>query len=366
MPNMPRLAIFLRDLAGGGAEKVMVTLAEGFAERGVPVDLVLVEKVGPYLEFLSSRVHVIDLRSKRLLTSIHALARYLREARPTALISALEDTNAAAILAARLSRAPTRVIVTVHNHVSIESRQSRRLKRKLAPYLIRCLYPHADHVVTVSQGVEADIMGMGVPKDRVSTIYNPILTPTFRAQLQERVEHPWLNSSGVPVLLGIGRLHPQKNFALLIRAFHAVRQQRALKLIILGEGPERLHLKALIEELMLGEDVQLPGFVTNPAPWIRQSALLVLSSNWEGFGNVLVEAMAAGTPVVSTRCDSGPAEILANGLYGRLSPVGDVDALSEAIKATLEGPPDAESLRRRAEDFDREHIIDQYHQVCFN
>ncbi len=363
---MPKLAIFLRDLDGGGAEKVMVTIAEGFAERGVSVDLVLVEKSGPYLESLSSRVNLIDLGSKRLLTSIRDFAQYLRQVQPDAVISALEDTNVAAILAARISGVKSRVVVTVHNHVSIESRQSRQLKRKLAPYLIRWLYPLADRVVTVSQGVATDIVGMGVPKDRVTTIYNPILTPSFRAQLQERANHPWLHVPGIPVILGVGRLHPQKNFALLIRAFHRVRQDRLAKLIILGEGPERQFLKSLIDDLGLVEDVQLPGFVNNPAAWIGAADLLVLSSDWEGFGNVLVEAMAAGTPVVSTRCDSGPAEILVNGRYGQLTPVGDVQSLSEAIKSTLDNPPEAASLRSRAEAFDRGYILDQYHHVCFD
>lgn len=361
---MPRLAIFLRDLAGGGAERVMMTLAEGFADRNVTVDLLLVEKSGPYLDELSNRINIIDLGRRRLLTSFPDLIKYLVTSKPDALLSALEDSNLIAILSCLFSRIPVRLVVTVHNHISIESLRSPSIKRKVAPFLIRCLYRFADRVIAVSEGVKKDIIDIGVPGTLVSTIYNPILTSDLRSQLQQRAPHPWLCTEDTPVLIGVGRLHPQKNFPLLIRAFHEARKSRPMKLIILGEGPERIKLEQLIEQLDIREHVLLPGFVRNPVAWIHYASIMILTSSWEGFGNVLVEAMAAGTQIISTRCKSGPEEVLGNGKYGRLVPVGDLMSLVKAIDDTFINPTSTDALLERAEDFEVKCILDQYYNAC--
>jgi len=362
---MTDLAIFLSDLAGGGAERVMVNLAEGFAARGFGVDLVLARREGPYLADLSGHIRVVDLKASRLLLGIPRLKAYLRETRPRVLLSALEDTNVVALVAAKLTRIPLRTVVTVHNHVSLESRHSRQLKRKLSPLMVKFFYPMADCVVAVSEGVAKDLIRLGSPADRTCAIYNPILTPALRAQLAERVEHPWFAAGEPPVILAMGRFHSQKNFPMLVRAFAEVHASRPCRLMILGEGAERAALEGLIDALGLRDALALPGFVGNPSAYLSQAALLALSSDWEGFGNVLVEAMAVGTPVVSTDCASGPAEILAEGRFGRLVPVGDSHALARAIQATLDELPDRKRLQQRAEDFTLEHILDQYEDACF-
>lgn len=360
---MSDLAIFLMDLRGGGAEKVMLNLAEGFAQRGVKVDLVIVQEIGAYLSQIPSNIRVVKLDRPRLVSSLPDLVRYLQQEQPKALISALEDTNIMAILARSLAGVSTRVIVTAHNDLRQEVQNATCLKRRVVPHLLRFFYPHATAIVGVSQGVVEALSHFGSPKSRTHVIYNPIVTQTLLTQIQEPVDHPWFQPNQPPVILGVGRLEQQKDFSTLIRAFSIVRQRQAVRLMILGEGDQRSQLEALIAQLHLEEDAFLPGFLSNPYSYMAQAALLVMSSLWEGFGNVLVEAMAAGTPVVATNCESGPAEILADGQYGQLVPIGDVDRMASAIDATLQKPSDPERLKQRSQDFSLEQAVSRYEEL---
>jgi glycosyltransferase involved in cell wall biosynthesis len=357
---MTNLAIFLMDLDGGGAERVMINLARGFAEQGLKVDLVLVKAEGPYLSQLPSNVRVVKLESSRLILSLPALARYLKQEQPPVLISALEDTNMVALWAKKLASVSTQVVVTVHNHLSREAQNATTLKRQLTPQFVKWFYPSADRIVAVSQGVAENLVDMGLPSVKIKAIYNPIVTPELSEKLQESIAHPWFLPSQPPVILGVGRLEKQKDFPTLIHAFARVRQQHQVRLMILGEGSERSHLESLVQELGLAEDVVFGGFVANPYAYMARASVLVLSSAWEGFGNVLVEAMAAGTPVVSTDCESGPAEILANGQYGKLVAVADSEGMAKAIMATLEKAPDGEALKKRANEFSLKNALIEY------
>jgi glycosyltransferase involved in cell wall biosynthesis len=357
---MVDLAIFLMDLDGGGAERVMINLARGFAEQGLKVDLVLVKPEGPYLSQLSPKVRVITLESSRLILSLRSLIRYLKREKPPVLISALEDTNIVALCARNLARVSTKVIVTVHNHLSRESQNATTLKRRLTPQLVKWFYAWADSIVGVSEGVAKNLVEIGLPPEKIEVIYNPIVTSELREKVQKPLDHPWFLPDQPPVILGVGRLQKQKDFSTLIHAFAKIRQHRPLRLMILGEGSERSHLESLVQELGIAEDVVFPGFVSNPYAYMAQATVLVLSSAWEGFGNVIVEAMAAGTPIVSTDCESGPAEILANGQYGKLVPVGNAEDMAQAIAATLEDTPDREILKKRANDFSLEKALAKY------
>jgi len=217
--------------------------------------------------------------------------------------------------------------------------------------------------VAVSRGVADDLARLtGLPREKIQVIYNPVVTPELFVKAEEPLGHPWFAAGEPPVILGVGRLHEAKDFQTLIRAFALVRKKRVARLVILGEGEERPKLEALVRELGLEEEVALPGFVDNPFKYMKRAGVFVLSSQWEGFGNVLVEAMACGTPVVSTACPSGPEEILENGRWGRLVSVGDVDALAEAIILTLDDKnhPD---VARRALDFGVQRAIDEYIRV---
>jgi glycosyltransferase involved in cell wall biosynthesis len=360
------VCIFLTDLSGGGAERVMLNLANGFVERGHAVDLVLVNPEGPYLSQLSPQVRLVCLEAGRLLNSLPALMRYLRQHQPDVLLSALEDTNLVALWAVRLARVATRVIVTVHNNLSREVKNATSWKRRFVPRLVPWFYPWAAAVVAVSQGVAEDLARLGVGRDRIHVIYNPVVTPDLLPQSVQPVPHPWFQPGGAPVILGVGRLDRQKDFPTLIRAFAIARQQRPLKLVILGEGPERATLEGLVEQFGISQDVALPGFVDNPYAHMAKASLCVLSSAWEGFGNVLVESMAVGVPVVSTDCDSGPAEILANGRYGRLVPIHQAEPLAAAMLQTLDEPPNRDNLKHRALHFSLENSVASYLQLLTN
>jgi glycosyltransferase involved in cell wall biosynthesis len=243
-------------------------------------------------------------------------------------------------MAKLIARVPTRVVVAEHNQLSKTARNATKLKGKLAPWFTRFLYPYADGIVAVSQGVAKDLSDTAhLPIGSIETIYNPVITPAMLASAKEPLEHKWFASGAPPVILGIGKLEPQKDFPNLIHAFAKVRQVQHARLVILGWGPDRSELQALAEELGVEADVDLLGYVQNPYAYIARSTVFVLSSAWEGLPTVLIEAMALGKPVVSTDCESGPSEILADGKYGFLTPVGDSEALASAILEVLSGNP---------------------------
>lgn len=334
--NHQRIALFLPSLRGGGAERVMVNLARAFTERGLQVDLVLAKAEGPYLSHVPSEVRIVDLQAPRVLVSFPGLVRYLRRECPRALLAALDHTNVLAIWARRLAGVPTRVVVSIHSNLSKATAGACSLRGRLMPLLVELTYPLADAVIAVSQGVAEDLMRLArLSPDKVEIIYNPVVTPDLFEKAEEPLEHPWFAPGEPPVVLGVGRLTPAKDFRTLIRAFALVRKQCPARLMILGEGEERPVLEALVRELGVDNDVSLPGFVDNPYAYMKRARVFVLSSAWEGFGNVLVEAMALGTPVVATNCRSGPNEVLEGGKWGRLVPVGDVDALAHAILAAM-------------------------------
>jgi glycosyltransferase involved in cell wall biosynthesis len=354
-----RLAIFVPGLCGGGAERAMLKLARGIAERGYAVDLVLARAEGPYLAEVPESVRLVNLKASRVLISLPALVRYLRRERPEALLSVLH-ANVIALWARRLAGVPTRVVVSERNTLSHDARRSPDLRVRLEPQLARRFYPWADGIVAVSKGVADDLAQVtGIPRQRIQVIYNPIVTPDMREKAQAPLKHPWFVPGEPPMLLAVGRLTAQKDFPTLIQAFARVRELRPARLLILGEGQERPALEALVRQLGLEQDVSLPGFVVNPYPYMAQASLFVLSSRWEGLPGVLIEALYCGTPLISTDCPSGPREILAGGQYGELVPVGDAAALARAIETTLASKtphPPRESWRP----FELEVVVSQY------
>lgn len=359
--TVPRLAIFLPSLEGGGAERVYINLANQFVASGVPVDMVLAWARGPYLPELDARIRVIDLGVTSKLQTIPALARYLRRDPPQVLLSAMDIANVVALLARRLSRRSVRVVVSCHIHQSLQAKHGRRLHDRALPWLARLLYPGADRIVAVSRGVAEDLAkSLKRPIERIDVIYNPIAVDKVRAQAAARTGHPWLREGEPPVLLSVGRLTPQKDHPTLFRAVAKVRRNRAVRLIVLGEGPERAALEQLADQIGISGILAMPGFVDNPFAYMRQARLFVLSSRWEGFGLVIVEAMACGCPVLSTDCPSGPAEVLEGGKFGRLTPVGDVDAMERAIEEDLDAPFNSERLVMRARDFEIDRIARMY------
>jgi len=362
MPGSSRrpIAFFLPSLRSGGAERVILNLAHGLVERGFPVDLVLVTAEGGFLDQLSPEVRLVDLHSRRVLQSLVPLTNYLRREQPRVLVPSMSHANVVALWAAKLAGRSTPVMVTVHTTMSQYASTQGRLARWLWPSLLRAFYPWAAHVVAVSAGAADDLARTsGLPRDSIKVIYNPVITPSVLAGVHQIPDHPWFAPGEPPVILGVGRLTPPKDFTTLIRAFAQVRHRRAARLVILGEGEDRADLMALVAQLGVAADVALPGFQENALAYMAASAVFVLSSAWEGLPTVLIEALAAGTTVVSTDCPSGPREILQEGRLGALVPVGDAAALAEAINDALDRPTPvipADALLP----FTREAAVDNY------
>ena len=359
------IALFLPTLVGGGAERVVVNLAQGMTERGLPVDLVAAAAEGPLVDQVPARARLVDLKSKRVLRSLSPLIGYIRRERPRVVVSSMGHANLVALWAARLAPGATPVVVTVHNTMS-QSTPQQGFAASLWPHLLRTFYPWASAVVAVSRGAADDLARTsGLPRELVRVVYNPVITPEMLAQARRLPDHPWFADGQPPVVLGAGRLTRQKDFPALLRAFAEVRRGRPLRLMILGEGEERPALEALARELGVAEDVALPGFRADAIACMAGAALFVLSSAWEGLPTVLIEALAAGTRVVSTDCPSGPREILQDGRLGALVPVGDPPALARAMVEALDrptGPVPADALAP----FTRDAAVDHYLRLIEN
>lgn len=333
MTAAAHVALFMPDLSGGGAERVMLNLANGFAGMGLNVDLVLQQQSGVYLDQVDPRVQLHDLEARRAAASVGPLVHYLRHRQPDALISALGQMNLVAILARLIST--TRVPILVTEHQSFDRERDRGLVQKMFPRLARLFYPRAT-VAAVSGGVADSLAEVtGLRRDSIHVLYNPVLTP----EIMSRLNDPRPEDAPASYVLAAGRLTGQKNFPLLLRAFRRVADARPdLQLVILGEGPDRQQLGELRDSLDLSGRVSLPGFTANPYPWLKHAQAFAMSSDWEGLPTVLIEALAAGVPVVSTDCPSGPAEILEGGRLGRLVPPGDEEALAAALLAAVDEP----------------------------
>jgi len=400
-----RIAFLLDNLSGGGAEKVVLNLAAGFARLGHRVDLLVCKVEGVLRNSIPVGVNLVPLRP---VASIHgvfmalladpagyretlsiivnwrklpkafryipAISRHLKREGTSLIVSALPKSNINAVLAQRLSHSNTRVVVGAHIHLSAQDLDGLgRGKSRigvLRPLMQRC-YRKADAVVAVSRGVAQDtVVYLGLPKEKVKTIYNPVATREIEMLGGEAPEHPWLERPDVPVILGIGRFVSQKDFSLLVRAFARLRKKRPVRLVILGgdeSSAEQMRnqtaLRALAAELNVAEDFDLPGYKENPYPYLRRASVFVLSSRFEGFGNVLVEALLCGCPVVSTNCPSGPAEILRDGEFGRLVPVGDEKRMADALDTVLDARRDSRILQAHGEGFSVDQAVDNYSQL---
>ena len=368
----PDLALFLPSLAGGGAERIMLNLARGMAEAGVRVELVVGSASGPYRDQVPAGCTLVDLGAPRVLAALPGLVRYLRRRRPRVLLAAMDHANLIALWAAALARVPTRVAVSVHIHLSREAGTAPRRAGRWLPALARVFYPRALAVIAVSQGVADDLNALlGPGRAPLRVLPNPVVTPELADLAAAPADHPWLapgpgpgpDGQRAPVILAVGRLTPQKDFPTLMRAFAALDPGRGVRLLILGEGPERAALESLVNELGLKGRVDLPGFTANPFACMARARLLVLSSAWEGLPTVLIEAMACGTPVVSTDCPSGPREILAGGRLGPLVPVGDAVALAAAIGGVLDRPLPAADLKAAAAQYGLATVTRRYLEV---
>lgn len=354
----PDLAVIASLKSWGGIEGKLVTLFREFLARGLRPELVCIRGGEvPYPDRIPSEVTIVKLATRSKRDGVPAIIRYLRERRPSAVLTAKDHSAQVALLARTFGRLETPIFVKVTNTLSLVAR--RRLQR----WMIRRLYPKATGIIANSTGVADDLeQSFGLPRDSISIIYNPTVSNDTPARAATKIDHPWFASPDErPVILGVGRMTPQKDFPTLMSAFAQVRRLRDCRLVILGDGAGRPELERKARDLGIAEDVDLPGFVPDVLPYMARASVFALSSRYEGLSNVLIEALAVGTPAVATDCPSGSAEILDHGRYGRLVPVGDARALAAALEAALDEPrPSEAQVQEATRRFQAEIVAGQY------
>ncbi|MFP4212738.1 MAG: glycosyltransferase [Desulfohalobiaceae bacterium] len=342
---MPRIGIFVSYSGDGGVEKMVSNLARGFLQAGHQVDMVLIKARGAHLGSIPPEARVIDLQAGSTLLSLPGLIKYLRQENPQALLAAKERAAKVALLARRMTGRPEKLLLRLGIHLSQSLQGKSALHRALRYYPARWLYPGADRIICVSQGIAQDLAGIcRLPASRFRAIPNPVLTPEIYQLAEQQPEDPWLSSSGCSRILAAGRLTRQKGFDVLLQAFARLCTQQPCRLLILGEGPLRPQLQKQIQDLGLKDLVQMPGFRANPYAYMARADLFVLSSRFEGSPNSLKEALALGTPVVATDCNSGPRQILQDGRFGPLVQVDDPYGLALAMQDTLRCPLPGQEL----------------------
>jgi len=356
------ISIILPSLTGGGAERVAVNLVNHWCRNGLHVEIVLMQQKGELLQLVDSKVDIYSLHASRVRDSILPLRSYFDLRRPSISLVSLWPLTSAAVVAWHLAAKPGLLFAQDHVNLSIACVRELHLNPLYLRGLLRITYPFATGLMAVSEGVKQDLCNIGAfGPERVQVIYNPVVC-NFEdtSPAHTSLRHQLWGCGFKYHILAVGTLKIQKNFFDLLLAFAKLPRSVNAKLTIIGEGSLRPELENLINQLDLVGRVSLPGFCLDPSPWYRTSDLFVLSSSWEGFANVLAEALQFGLPVVSTDCCNGPAEILDNGRYGTLVPLGDIDALALAIQNCLFAQHDRNALMRRAQDFYVPKIADQY------
>jgi glycosyltransferase involved in cell wall biosynthesis len=354
------ISFFIPGLQGGGAQRVVVNLANILPDiTEHPIHVVLARKEGEFLDELRPEVQIIDLGTKRASRSVFALAGYMRRERPQAMISTLNYANVMFLISGLLAGKPCPLIVREATVVRKPSGSlGDKLRGHITQTLMRLLYPRAAKVIAISRDVQQSLLDAGIKiHDKLALIGNPV---EIESPKKEPGDLSWLPSPPPPFICSIGRLSEPKGFDVLLTAFAKLDDNR-MHLVILGEGPLRESLTQQARDLGIDDRVHLPGFVKQPRQVLEKAELFVLSSRWEGFVNVLMEALATGVPVVSTDCPGSPGDILENGACGHLVQHDDPHALAEGIIKALEQPAGTPASRMaRATDFSAEKIAREY------
>jgi glycosyltransferase involved in cell wall biosynthesis len=359
-----RVCLVIPSFRGGGAERATVSLANGLALAGLCVDLVVVSAEGPYRAEVDIRVNLIDLDARRLIAGVPRLVKYLRQYHPGTVCAVMTQVGVVVYIAIKLSRHKARFFISERNY-PISALKKRNLVRELVVnWMARAAYAEAERVIAVSDDL-ADVLAakLRLKSDKLCVIKNGVDLSKIDALSSDQA--PQAITEFIrdrKMVLAVGRLVDQKDYSTLLKAFSKVSQVVSSVLIVLGEGPLRQRLESEAVGLGISDLVIFPGFLPNPFPVMMRADTFVLSSRWEGFPNVIIQAMACDIPVVATDCPTGPSEILDGGRYGRLVAVGDVSALAQEVIASLTAPK-LRISRQRAAEFSMDDVINQYQSL---
>ncbi|MEQ1437865.1 glycosyltransferase [Fontimonas sp. SYSU GA230001] len=357
-----RIAVFMSTSGHSGVDRAMRHLIPALAGRGYKVDLLKVRRHGPELAEVPAGVRIIDTGVRTTYLALFALIRYLRRDRPAVLLSDKDKVNRTALLARWLARARgTRLVLSSGTTISIDLQHRGAFERWLQRTSMGRLYRHADQVIVTCADVADDMARYtGLAREHIRPVESPVVPAQLFAARPPPPEHPWFVPDALPVIVGVGELSARKDFETLIRAFARLRARRTCRLVIVGRGKRLDALRALADALGVAADVDFPGFRTDVYAFMAHAAAFAMTSRWEGLGFVLIEALACGTPSVAVNCPSGPREILGDGRYGPLVPVGDDRALADALERVLDHPLPRETLQQAARPYEIEAATDAY------
>lgn len=373
LENRSRISFFLPSFEGGGAEQNLINILNNINRDNYEIELVLGLKKGIFLDKIPGDILVSDLNGSSFLNVFLGLRRYFISKKPDIFVSTFHRFNFAGLLAKIFSKSKVKFIIieqTIHSKIH---KTSKNIFRKIISYfflpsLIRIFYPKADAIICVSNSVKNDLYNVLGKSIKLEVIYNPIVDDSIISLSKEPLfEDQYIFEGAYPVIIAVGRLVKAKDYPTLLKAFKRVLDSKKARLLILGEGPEENQLKELVSQLQIYNQVVFAGFKKNPYKYMAHSSLFVLSSIREGFGNVIVQAMACGIPILATNDNSGPGEIINNGVNGLLVDTNNIEALSDAILKILENPDFAKKLSEngleRAKSFSIKESVANYEKV---
>lgn len=366
------VAFFLPSLEPGGTERNVVNLVNNINRERYVLSLVLGKAEGDFIKEVNKDIPIISLDASHSLSLLFKLVKYFKNQKPDIFVSAFSRINIVCLSAKILSRAKVKIIITEHSVFSMLSVIAKSFWRRLfarffMPAIGSLIYPKADSIICVSKGIANDLLKIVGCKEKTKVIYNPVIDGKIYDLAEKTVSHIWFSDPKIPVIIAVGRLVECKNYPGLFKSFDLVIKSHLAKLVILGAGPEVKKLTALVEKMNLSQHITFLGFQENPFKYMKKASVFVLSSLQEGFGNVIIEAMACGTPVVSTNCPGGPGEIIENMKNGILVPVGDEKSMAAAILSILNDKSLAKSFsiqgQKRAEFFSIKKSVGKYEEI---
>jgi glycosyltransferase involved in cell wall biosynthesis len=360
----PVIAVVIHEFAGGGSRRDVILLCNALAEKGVPVTILTLREAGPLRSLLDSRVPVVEIPGGRIRSAFFGMRRAIRAIAPRMVLSSEASLNLCCLAAARTLPRSNRPSILLREVASPSAAQQHdpSWQSRLSYQILHRFYRFADRVITLTDGARHDLIeNFSVPADKVVVMRaNAVITP----ETAERIAR-WDREEGREenLIVSVGRLSPEKNQRLLLQALTLLRHKRPWRLALVGDGSERPALEEYVKVNGLTDQVTFVGYDADPFAWLMRAKLAVCSSVYEGLCNAIIEALGCGTPVVSTDCPFGPGEILQNGRYGTLVPVGDAAAMAAAIDAAFDSPVDRSKLIARALDYTADRAADNFLEI---